>query len=100
MEWILISVVFVVIVILVMARKANKSPPDPEERLKQLIGPQGMAQRDRNVAASQAKWDAELLDGVTKAINNARARGDHKEVQKLEEYAQGVCNRMSGSDSR
>ena len=95
MEWILIPIILVIIIV-AMTRKA-KPPADPEERLKELIGPQGMAQRDRNVAASQAKWDAELLEGVTKAINYARARGDLKETQKLEDYAQSIRNRMPGS---
>lgn len=70
-----------------MIRKARERPVDPEEQLRLLIGPRGMALRDRNRAASQEKWGAELLESVINAASRLRSEGDLQGAQKLEEYA-------------
>jgi hypothetical protein len=51
-----------VIAVALMVRKSRKRPVDPEENLRLLLGPRGMAARDRNRAAAQEKWDTELSE--------------------------------------
>lgn len=48
----------VIIVVALMVRKSRQRPVDPEENLKLLLGPRGMALRDLNRAAGE-KQDAE-----------------------------------------
>ncbi|MBI2386634.1 MAG: hypothetical protein HYV14_11540 [Elusimicrobia bacterium] len=71
-------------------RRKNASPEDPEERLRELIGPQGMAMRGQNRAAADAKWDVELLASVESSIKSLREKGDAAGAEKLEAYAETV----------
>jgi len=69
-------------------RKKNAAPEDPEEKLRELIGPQGMALRDKNREAADEKWDAELLASVEGSIRKLREAGDAAGAEKLEAYAE------------
>ena len=71
-------------------RRKPAAPEDPEAKLKELIGPQGMALRDRNRAEGDAKWDAELLASVESSIKKLRERGDDAGAEKLEAYAETI----------
>lgn len=51
-----------VIVVALIVRKSRKRPVDPDEKLRSLIGPRGIAERDRNRAAAQEKREADLLE--------------------------------------
>jgi hypothetical protein len=53
---------FVVIAVALTVRMSRKRPVDPEENLRLLLGPRGMAERDRNRAAAEEKREAELLE--------------------------------------
>jgi hypothetical protein len=76
--------------------RSRRRPLDPEERLRLLVGPAGMAAGERNRQASDRKWQAELLESVTKAAGKRRAEGDIPGAQKLEEYAQTLRDRGYG----
>ncbi len=73
------------IVVAFMIGKARKRPRDPEENLRLLLGPRGMALRERNQAASQRKRDAELLEWVNNPATWPPAKPDLPGAQKLEE---------------
>lgn len=69
-------------------RRTAKTEPDPEEKLRELTGPEGMALRDKNRGAAGAKWDAELLASVEGSIKRLREAGDAAGAEKLEAYAE------------
>lgn len=68
-------------------RKRSEAAEDPEGKLRELIGPEGMALRERNRAEGDAKWDAELLGSVLKSARALREKGDAAGAEKLEAYA-------------
>jgi hypothetical protein len=74
----------------IVVRKSRKPQPDPEARLKDLIGSQGIAQRDRNRAEAEKKANAEILEGSLKAAQKLRAEGDVAGAEKLEAYAETI----------
>lgn len=75
----------------IVARKSRKPrTEDPEARLKDLIGAQGIAQRDRNRAEAEKKGNAEILEGALKAARKLRAEGDIAGAEKLEAYAETI----------
>lgn len=75
----------------IVVRKSRKpQPEDPEAKLRELIGPQGIAQRDRNRAETEAKNNAEILEGALKAAQKLRAEGDVAGAEKLEAYAETI----------
>jgi hypothetical protein len=59
---------FAGIAVAFMVRNARKRPIDHEEQLRLLIGPRGMAQRDRNRNVAANKHDAELAASREVAI--------------------------------
>lgn len=71
-------------------RLARKPPIDPEENLKLLLGPRGMAVRDYNRAAAESNHNARMLEAVTKAADARRAEGNLQEAEKLDAYARTV----------
>lgn len=71
-------------------RRKSAAAGDPEERLRELIGPHGMELRDRNRAEGDAKWDAELLESAAKSAKKLRDQGDLAGAEKLEAYAETV----------
>lgn len=72
-------------------RKSRAAEPeDPGAGLRELIGPQGIAQRDRNRAEAEKKGNAEILDGALKAAQKLRAEGDIAGAEKLEAYAETI----------
>ena len=71
-------------------RRKSAAAEDPEAKLKELIGPQGMALRDRNRAEGDAKWDAELLESVMKSAKALREKGAVADAEKLEAYAETI----------
>lgn len=73
-----------------VVRNRKSRTGDPEAGLRELIGPQGIAERDRNRAKAEAKNNAELLDGALKAAQKLRAEGDIAGAQKLEAYAETI----------
>jgi hypothetical protein len=82
------------IVIVVRIRTSRKAPLDPEENLRLLLGPAGMAERDRNRAASDAAWNAEFREHILKAIGKHRSEGNIAEAEKLEAYARSKGIRL------
>lgn len=75
----------------IVLRKSRKPrAEDPEAGLRELIGPQGIAQRDRNRAEAEAKGNAEVLEGALKAAQKLRAEGDIAGAEKLEAYAETI----------
>lgn len=79
---------FAGLAVAIYIRRTTKTEADPEEKLRELIGPQGMALRDRNRAEGDAKWDAELLASVESSIKKLREAGDAAGAEKLEAYAE------------
>jgi hypothetical protein len=71
----------------VIIRRKNTPGPDPEAKLRELIGPEGMALRERNRAEGDAKWNAELLESVLGSARKLREKGDAAGAEKLEAYA-------------
>lgn len=49
-----VLVVVGIVIVMIMVRNASQPRQTPEEKLRELIGPRGMEQRDRNMAAHQA----------------------------------------------
>ncbi|HEV7766647.1 MAG TPA: hypothetical protein VGQ76_16725 [Thermoanaerobaculia bacterium] len=88
-----------VLSIALVIRNARKRPTDPEESIKLLLGPRGMAVRDYNQAATQANRSAQILEAVVKAANEQRAKGNIEEAQKLDAYARTVRARVSSLDN-
>lgn len=74
----------------IIVRRARRPKPDPEANLRELIGPQGIAQRDRNRAEAEKKANAELLEGALQAARKLRAEGDIAGAEKLEAYAETI----------
>jgi len=94
--WTVGILAFAGIAVAFMVRKSRKHPVDPEEQLRLLIRPRGMAQRDRNVAAN--KQDADLLEAVTKGASKAHAEGDLHEAEKWDAIVLSVRARIQGSE--
>jgi len=78
-----------------MVRRTRKRPVDPQEQLSLLIGPKGMAQRNRNAAANRT--DIELFEAATKGASKARAEGDFHEAEKWEAIVRSVRARIEGT---
>ena len=57
--WTVVSLAVVLIAIALKFRKSRKRPVDPEANLKLLLGPRGMAQRERNRDEAEKKYDAQ-----------------------------------------
>jgi len=81
---------FAGLAVAIYIRRTTKTEPDPEENLRELIGPQGMALRDKNREAADGKWDAELLSSVEASIKKLREAGDAAGAEKLEAYAETI----------
>lgn len=81
---------FAGLAVAIYIRRKNAAPADPEEKLRELIGPQGMALRDKNREAADAKWNAELLASVEGSIKKLRDAGDAAGADKLEAYAETI----------
>lgn len=79
---------FAGLAVAIYIRRTTKAEPDPEDKLRELIGPQGMALRERNRAEGDEKWDAELLASVEGSIRKLREAGDAAGAEKLEAYAE------------
>lgn len=79
---------FAGLAVAIYIRRTTKTEADPEEKLRELIGPQGMALREKNREAADAKWDAELLASVEGSIKKLRESGDAAGAEKLEAYAE------------
>lgn len=75
---------------IVMRKSRKNQPEDPEAKLREFIGPSGIALRDRNRAEFERKSNAELLEGALKAAKKLRAEGDIAGAEKLEAYAETI----------
>lgn len=74
----------------VMRKTRKPRPEDPEAKLRELIGPSGIALRDRNRAEAERRTNAELLEGALKAAKKLRAEGDIAGAERLEAYAETI----------
>jgi hypothetical protein len=91
--WVLIGGAVVIIAVAFFFWRERKPPVDPEEGLRELLGPRGMAVRNYNVAASEAKHNTEMLEAVTNSASKQRELGNLQEAEKLEAYARTIRTR-------
>lgn len=96
--WTVGILAFAGIAVAFMVRNARKRPVDHEEQLRLLIGPRGMAERDRNRNVAANKQDAEPLEAATKGASKARAEGDLHEAEKWDAIVLSVRARIQGSE--
>ena len=79
---------FAGLAVAIYIRRKNAAPADPEEKLRELIGPQGMALRDKNRAPAEEMGAAEVRAAVECSSKKLRESGDAAGAEKLEAYAE------------